>query len=181
MGPFDSQNTFLSAEILRDYFVFPHVGRMDDIWAAYYVQAKGCKVVYNRPSVYQARNEHDPIGDMRQEYLGYENNLKLVEDLVRDPESILQYLPDRSARAFKLYRRHFGPRLRQSKKQRLQFSCRMGFSPSRFVGRRAKAHPTTCQRRFFALPNRSRGLSQFSRLIEVQFALHLSAFACNDG
>ncbi len=32
----------------------------------------------------------------------------------------------------------------------------MGFSPSRFVGRRAKAHPTTCQSYFFALPN-SRG------------------------
>ncbi len=28
----------------------------------------------------------------------------------------------------------------------------MGFSPSRFVGRRAKAHPTTCQSYFFALP-----------------------------
>ena len=34
-------------------------------------------------------------------------------------------------------------RLGRAKKQRLQFSCRMGFSPSRLVGRRAKAHPTT--------------------------------------
>ncbi len=31
----------------------------------------------------------------------------------------------------------------------------MGFSPSRFVGRRAKAHPTTCQSYFFALPKKS--------------------------
>jgi len=108
MGPFDSQNTFLKAEILKDYFVFPHVGRMDDIWAGYYVQAKGYQVVYNRPSVYQARNRHDLIGDMRQEYLGYENNLRLVQDLLRNPESILDHLPDRSARAFALYRRHFG-------------------------------------------------------------------------
>ena len=108
MGPFDSQNTFLRADLLKDYFMFPHVGRMDDIWAAYYLQAKGCQVVYNRPSVYQARNEHDLLADMRQEYVGYENNLKLVEDLSRDPESILAYLPGRAAWALALYRRHFG-------------------------------------------------------------------------
>jgi hypothetical protein len=80
---------------------------MDDIWAAYYVQAKGYKVAYNRPSVYQARNEHDLVRDMRQEYIGYENNLKLVQELARDPESILAHLPVRTAQAFSLYRRHF--------------------------------------------------------------------------
>jgi hypothetical protein len=107
MAPFNSQNTFLSGKMLKDYFLFPHVGRMDDIWAAYYVQAKGYKVVYQKASVYQKRNVHDLIRDMRQEYLGYENNLQLVEQLARDPESILQYLPGRSAWAFKLYRKHF--------------------------------------------------------------------------
>lgn len=107
MAPFNSQNTFLSGTLLRDYFLFPHVGRMDDIWAAYYVQAKGFRVVYNRASVYQLRNVHDLVRDMQQEYLGYEYNLKLVQDLARDPRSILAYLPGRSAWAFELYRRHF--------------------------------------------------------------------------
>ena len=107
MGPFNSQNTFLSGSCLKDYFLFPHVGRMDDIWAAYYVQAKGCRAVWNKASVYQQRNVHDLVRDMRQEYLGYENNLKLVQDLARDPESILAYLPGRSVWAFQLYRRHF--------------------------------------------------------------------------
>ena len=37
---------------------------MDDIWASYYVEAKGLKVVYNKPSVYQLRNEHDLTKDM---------------------------------------------------------------------------------------------------------------------
>jgi len=106
IGPFSSQNTFLRREVLQDYFVFPHVGRMDDIWAGYYVQAKGFKVVYNKPSVHQDRNRHDLICDMRGEYIGYENNLKLVEDLGRDPESILAYVPGRTAWAFELYRRH---------------------------------------------------------------------------
>jgi hypothetical protein len=107
MGPFSSQNTFLTAEVLKDYFVLPHVGRMDDIWAGYYVQAKGYQVVYNRPSVYQARNEHDLVADMRNEYVGYENNLRLVRDLARSPESILAHIPSRAARALQLYRRHF--------------------------------------------------------------------------
>jgi len=107
MSPFNSQNTFISGRLLRDYFLFPHVGRMDDIWASYYVQAKGYKVVYGKPSVYQDRNEHDLVRDMKQEYLGYENNLNIVKDLAVDPEKIHNYLPDESIRAFNLYRKHF--------------------------------------------------------------------------
>lgn len=107
-SPFNSQNTFLCGEVLRDYFLFPHVGRMDDIWASYYVQARGFRVAYGPASVYQERNEHDLVRDMQQEYLGYEQNLRLVKDLARDPESIRAYLPGRSAWAFELYRRHFG-------------------------------------------------------------------------
>jgi hypothetical protein len=107
MGPFNSQNTFLSGKYLKDYFLFPHVGRMDDIWAAYYLQAKGARVIWAKASVYQDRNVHDLVRDMKQEYCGYENNLKMVEELVKDPESIQSYLPGRSIRAFELYRRHF--------------------------------------------------------------------------
>jgi hypothetical protein len=107
MSPFNSQNTFLAGDLLRDYFLFPHIGRMDDIWAGYYVQAKGRHVVYAQASVYQDRNIHDLVRDMRQEYLGYENNLRLVQDLSKDPDSIAAYLPGRALWAFQLYRRHF--------------------------------------------------------------------------
>ncbi|MHC4426042.1 MAG: hypothetical protein ACYSYV_08105 [Planctomycetota bacterium] len=107
IAPFNSQNTFMSGALLKDYFLFPHIGRMDDIWASYYLQAKGHKVVYGKPSVYQARNEHDLIEDMKQEYLGYENNLNIVRDLAVDPEKIFGYLPEQSVQAFNLYRRHF--------------------------------------------------------------------------
>ncbi len=106
-SPFNSQNTFLSRSVLKHYFLFPHIGRMDDIWASYYVQAKGCRVVYGRPSVFQERNDHDLVRDMREEYFGYENNLGLICDLSVDAERILKYLPDDSARAFYLYRSHF--------------------------------------------------------------------------
>jgi hypothetical protein len=107
MSPFNSQNTFLRAAVLQDYFVLPHVGRMDDIWVGYYVQAKGFRVVYGKASVYQRRNEHDLIRDMKGEYIGYENNLRLVQDVTEDPERIFRYLPPETARAFALYRRHF--------------------------------------------------------------------------
>lgn len=106
-SPFDSQNTFLPARLLRDYFVFPHVGRMDDIWPSYYVQALGNNVVFTQPSVYQERNVHDLLRDLRNEYIGYENNLNLVRDVAKKPESILAHIPGRTAWAFQLYQRHF--------------------------------------------------------------------------
>lgn len=107
MSPFNSQNTFILRSVVKDYFLFPHIGRMDDIWASYYVQSKGRRVVYAEPSVTQERNVHNLVRDMQQEYLGYEFNLSLVKDLSADPERIQWYLPSESARAFNLYRRHF--------------------------------------------------------------------------
>ncbi|PWU09044.1 MAG: hypothetical protein C5B50_28255 [Verrucomicrobia bacterium] len=107
LGPFNSQNTFLRAAMLKDYFMFPHIGRMDDIWGAYYLQAKGAQIVWNKASVYQKRNVHDLVRDMRQEYLGYEHNLQLVESLPGNAESLLAFLPGRSAWAFQLYQKHF--------------------------------------------------------------------------
>jgi hypothetical protein len=105
ISPFNSQNTFLSRKVLTDYFLFPHIGRMDDIWAAYYVLSKGYKVVYSKASVYQKRNTHDLIEDLKREYIGYENNLKLVNDLYNDPENIRKYLPEKSIMAWEEYKR----------------------------------------------------------------------------
>jgi hypothetical protein len=107
LSPFNSQNTFITSSILKDYFLFPKVGRMDDIWASYYVQAKGARVVYSKPSVYQQRNSHDLVRDMRQEYLGYEHNLAIVQALPKDPEALFNFLPGDAIRAFELYRKHF--------------------------------------------------------------------------
>ena len=106
-SPFNSQNTFLSKKIIKDYFLFPHIGRMDDIWASYYVESLGYKVVYNHPTVYQDRNEHDLTIDLKKEVIGYENNLKLLNELKTNPNNILNFIPERSKDAFKLYQRHF--------------------------------------------------------------------------
>ena len=106
-SPFNSQNTFLSKKVIKDYFLFPHVGRMDDIWASYYVESLGFKVVYNYPTVYQDRNEHDLTIDLKKEVIGYENNLKLLNELNINPNNILKYIPERTKDAFSLYQKHF--------------------------------------------------------------------------
>ena len=96
ISPFNSQNTILSRKIAYDYFLYPHIGRMDDIWAAFYVVSKGYRVVYNNATVFQQRNEHNLIEDMKKEYLGYENNLALVKSLYKNPENIIDFLPEKS-------------------------------------------------------------------------------------
>jgi hypothetical protein len=107
ISPFNSQNTFLHRSVLKDYFLFPGIGRMDDIWASYYVQSLGLKVVYERASVRQDRNQHDLIKDMKAEYIGYENNVALLTDLQSDPATIYKYLPDQAKKSFDLYKKHF--------------------------------------------------------------------------
>ena len=107
ISPFNSQNTFISKKVLPHYFLFPHIGRMDDIWASFYVISKGFKVVYNKASVFQKRNEHDLTKDMLKEFIGYENNLNLIKDLKKNINNINAYIPARSRLAFLRYQKHF--------------------------------------------------------------------------
>ncbi len=80
-------------------------GRMDDIWASFYVQALGYKVYYDKASVYQKRNLHDLTVDFEREILGYKNNLSLLNDISKSPDKISNYLPYKSMKAFETYRR----------------------------------------------------------------------------
>ena len=107
VSPFNSQNTFISKKVLPHYFLFPHIGRMDDIWASFYVLTKGFKVAYNKASVFQKRNEHDLTKDMLKEFIGYENNLNLIKDLKKNISNINSYIPERSRLAFLRYQTHF--------------------------------------------------------------------------
>lgn len=106
-SPFNSQNTFLLRKVIPYYFMFPHIGRMDDIWASYYVQGKAFRVVYNKPTVVQDRNEHSLIEDMKKEMIGYEHSLDLIRSLRENSENIQKFLPEKSWQAFMQYRRHF--------------------------------------------------------------------------
>jgi hypothetical protein len=104
---FNSQNTFLRRRMLRDYFLFPFIGRMDDIWAGYYLQALGHRVLFSAATVFQQRNAHDATKDLEEEWLGYQKTLPLLYDLAINPDLIRRYLPNRATHAFEIYQRHF--------------------------------------------------------------------------
>ena len=104
IGPFDSQNTFLSREVIPYYMVFPFIGRMDDIWGAYILQKFfPDSVIYNRASVYQERNEQELITNLEEELFGYRYTSKLINDL----DNFKKYLPEKSAKSFEIYQSYF--------------------------------------------------------------------------
>lgn len=105
MAPFNSQNTILSKDVVSDYFLFPQTERMQDIWAAYYLQAKGHDVIFTKPGVYSDRTlgtsgRYSIVNDMKKEYLGMENNLQLIQDVTENPDKIKNYISERSWDAF---------------------------------------------------------------------------------
>ena len=98
--PFNSQNTFIAREALKDYFLFPHIGRLDDIWAAYYLQRKlGKCVVFNARSVFQKRNDHNVVKDMENEMIGYKYSGEFATT------GNMKLIPETSREAFKEYQR----------------------------------------------------------------------------
>lgn len=100
ISPFNSQNTLISRRIVKDYFLFPHIGRMDDIWASYYIASKKYKIVYAEPTVYQKRNKHNYLTDFNLEILGYQNNVELLRQIKKKPDNIKKFLPKKSLLAF---------------------------------------------------------------------------------
>jgi hypothetical protein len=104
IAPFNSQNTFLSREVIPYYAVLPHVGRMDDIWGAYILQHYfPNSVIYNKATVYQNRNEQDLITNLENEIIGYRNTLNLLNDL----ENYINYLPEDTKKFWEVYRQQF--------------------------------------------------------------------------
>jgi hypothetical protein len=102
--PFNSQNTFLHRSVLKNYSVFPYVGRMDDIWGGYVLQNfHKNSVVFTSASVYQERNPQDLIRNLENEIIGYRNTLKLLNDL----KNFENYLPEKTLEYFKVYKSYF--------------------------------------------------------------------------
>ena len=104
-SPCNGQNIILSRRVIADYFLFPQTERMQDIWASYYIQSKGFRVVYTKPGVLSDRSlgtvgRYSVINDMKKEYLGMEYNKRMLEDLLKNPEFIHTYLPERASKAF---------------------------------------------------------------------------------
>ena len=104
ISPFNSQNTFLSREVIPYYTVLPHVGRMDDIWGGYLLQGLfPNSVIYNRASVYQDRNVQDLVTNLEKEVIGYRNTYKLLQNL----EAYKTIFPDETNHFYEEYRKVF--------------------------------------------------------------------------
>ena len=108
LSPFNTQNSFLDASLLKDYFLFPGVGRMHDIWAAYYLQYKNkVNVIYGEPSVFQKRNIHTSRKDLIDEFIGIKKNNKFVNNLINKSFKMKDFFSRKSIESFKLYQKHF--------------------------------------------------------------------------
>lgn len=88
LSPFNSQNTFIARECIPYYFMYPYVGRMDDIWASYDLQKIfQNSLIYNSATVYQQRNEQDLIKNLSDEVLGYRNTTSYIQGKYSLPKS----------------------------------------------------------------------------------------------
>tara|TARA_R110001632_G_scaffold96504_1_gene202877 strand:+ start:6491 stop:7420 length:930 start_codon:yes stop_codon:yes gene_type:complete len=106
-SPFNSQNTFFSREAMKKYLLIPGIGRMEDIWSSYYLESLGFNVVYNKASVFQDRNIQNYTKNMKDEFIGYEKTIDLLNDLKEDSENIYKYLPERGREVMKKYINYF--------------------------------------------------------------------------
>ena len=102
-SPFNSQNTIFSRKALQKYLVIPHIGRMDDIWGGYYLESLNFKVVYTKATVFQDRNVQNLTNNLKNEFIGYENTLKLLQQLKLDSNNIHNFLPERASIVLKKY------------------------------------------------------------------------------
>jgi hypothetical protein len=108
ISPFNSQNTFLSSDLLKDYFLFPDQGRMHDIWASYFLQyRRNINVVYNKASVFQKRNIHTSAKDLSDELIGLKYTSKLINQMMKKKFNYKKFFSKRSIDAYKEYLKHF--------------------------------------------------------------------------
>ena len=104
LAPFNSQNTFLHRDVLKDYSVFPFTGRMDDIWGSYVMQYHfPNSVVYTKASVYQDRNPQDLVKNLENEIIGYRETLTLLNNL----SDYGNLLPSDTMKYFQIYKDSF--------------------------------------------------------------------------
>ena len=91
-SPYNSQNTILSRKAASEYFMMARTGRMTDIWASFYNQACGFKMVYTEVDVRHDRHVHNETKDFKDEILGNIHTLNLLKDLKENPMNIGAYL-----------------------------------------------------------------------------------------
>jgi len=82
---FNSQNTAFIRELAPAMFMMPGIGRYDDIYASLICQRvmreRGLHVHFDQPFVWQQRNQHNLLGDLRAEIDGMEHIVEFAQFL----------------------------------------------------------------------------------------------------
>jgi len=108
ISPFNTQNTFLSREVIPYYILFPFIGRMDDIWASYMIETKfPNSLIYNSSSVYQRRERKDYMNDFEKELLGYRKSLDFIDKLSNIEKYFKEFLPEEAINFYNIYIKQF--------------------------------------------------------------------------
>lgn len=96
---FNSQNTAVLREFIPAWFMWPHVGRYDDIFASLVVQRlmrpRGYHVHFGQPFVWQQRNPHNLLSDLKAELFGMEHVAAFaqwLDDLILPDASVLDQM-----------------------------------------------------------------------------------------
>lgn len=96
---FNSQNTAFIRELAPAMFMLPAFGRSDDIYASlicqHVMRQKGLHVHFGPPFVWQQRNQHDLIKDLKAEILGMEHVVHLAGILDSMPTFAVDEMPAR--------------------------------------------------------------------------------------
>lgn len=103
-APFNTQNTFLHRSVFPHFSVWPSVGRMDDIWASYYLRQKFNNIVYCSPTVYQERNPQDLVRNLENECIGYRYTKTFVDNSCSLDQD---FIPDEVREFIKIYENQF--------------------------------------------------------------------------
>ena len=113
-SPFNSQNTAILRELIPAYFLFPYIGRYDDIWASYIIKRianiKRDYVTYGNPIVIQNRNVHDYLKDFEQEKFGLRFNdcfIDILNSVKLEKKDSYQLAYSNLAYFFKRYNKDF--------------------------------------------------------------------------
>lgn len=104
-SPFNQQNTILSRKVIEHYLALPYIGRMDDIWPAYYVEALGFNVIYDIPTVFQDRNVQNLTKNMKDEFIGYEYTEQLLKELKININNYNKFLPENAIKCIEEYKK----------------------------------------------------------------------------
>ena len=81
---------------------------MHDIWAAYYLQyKKNVNVIYSKASVFQKRNNHDLVIDLKNEFIGLKQSYLFTKSIINKDFKLKKFFTEKAIMAFKQYQTHF--------------------------------------------------------------------------